>query len=329
MKNEMVTIKSLPRVLVFSKGTFFLYEKGVHLDLFLHFVNRHLYPIVQLTSKASVEAFRDTSLEWEENTPFYKGKYRRLKDIFPTMDKVTRVIVFITQKSEFKYEMKQITEAALKLGYRDDLRIAKVTDKEIVNEYKNTMREKWFDHGSVNSMVVINKGKSPQDPVNVLDLSGESVNFEHWINSASIEPVEELSPLSLQIMEPMYMPIFAAFVDKNYKIKGASFALIKKLNELALEFPQYLFGYFKEHVFDERKSLIGINWNTLPAFGLYNPPEDKYVVFPKDVPMTKQNLKRFLEHGITSAMKNITLSYNNPSEEKKESKDQHIKKEDL
>ena len=64
------------RIYLFFKGEYFNYNKGYHLNLFLSFVNRHLYPVVMLKTKEDVDEFRDTSHEWMENTPFYKNLYR-------------------------------------------------------------------------------------------------------------------------------------------------------------------------------------------------------------------------------------------------------------
>ena len=252
LNHEHIFFDGRPLIGLFSKGIFYSYGKSPHLNLFLNFINRHLYPIVLLNTKEAIESFRNTSQEWIENTPFYKGRYRNLEDIFPEFSKVTRVIAFVAQKSEYKYELSQLSDAAKKLGYRDDLRIAKVVDPLLVKEYKETMKEKWFEPNSINSIVVFSRDKQKDDPLNSLDLNMDGgTNFEHWINSASIEPVEELSVQSLQIMLPMFMPIFVAYVDNNYSIYGSrSNNLLKILNELWLKYPQYLFGYFKNDSFD-------------------------------------------------------------------------------
>lgn len=311
INHEQIFFKDKPLIGLFSKGIYYNYEKGPHLNLFLHFINRHLYPIVILSSKEAIENFRNTTKEWVENTPFYRGKYRNIEDLFPEFTKVTRVIAFVAQKGEYKYELSQLSNSAKKLGYRDDLRIAKVVDPVLVKEYKESMKEKWFEPKSINSIVVFSKDKSPEDNLNSLDLSIDGgVNFEHWINSASIEPIEELTVQSLQIMLPMYMPIFTVFIDKNYAIYGSkSFNILNILNELWLKYPQYLFGYVKNNQFDQKKEQIGIYWNDLPSLALLNPPENIKIVFPKDIKTTKENVDLFLDKAIESAMKNETLIY--------------------
>ena len=57
------------------------------------------------------------------------------------------------------------------------------------------------------------------------------------------------------------------------------------------------------------KEQIGISWKDLPALALFNPPENKNIVFPKDIKFTFENIDLFLEKGIDSVMKNETIKY--------------------
>ena len=291
------------KISLYFKGEFYEYKKAYDLNLFLHFVNRHIYPVVFLNSIKAIEKFKNTSQEWVENTPFYMGKFRRLNEVFTEMEKVTRIIAFVAHQSEHKEELKSLSAAAKELGYRDDLRIAKVIDPELVMEYKRKYGEKWFDEGSTNSMVVFSNSKSEESALNYYDLSSETTQLSYWINSASLEHIEKMSIFSLQIMENMNMPIFTAFVDTSQEeYKDESIKILKILGKLAFDYPQYLFGYFDDHKFDIKKKEIGITWDKLPSFALFNPPEDLPVVFPQDKKMNKENLDIFLEKGIEATI---------------------------
>ena len=64
------TQSSLPRVYFYLKGKYYLYEENFQDNFFLHFVNRHIYPIVFLKTKKDIDNFINVTKEWEENTPF-------------------------------------------------------------------------------------------------------------------------------------------------------------------------------------------------------------------------------------------------------------------
>ena len=70
------------------------------------------------------------------------------------MPKHTRVIAFFHDKNEYKNEFKLFTAAAQKLVKRDDLRIAYVTDKNLVKSFKQQYGPKFFDEFSLNSIVL-------------------------------------------------------------------------------------------------------------------------------------------------------------------------------
>lgn len=145
--------------------------------------------------------------------------------------------------------------------------------------------------------------KHPNDPLNFYDVSSETVDLKAWINAASIDHVEKMNFLSVQIMQNMDMPIFTAFTNtKSTKYGAESMKLIKTMLELAFEYPHFLFGYFDDNSYDTVKQELGITWNDLPSLALFNPPAKTPVVFPKDKEFTKENLKIFFDKGIDAAI---------------------------
>lgn len=71
-----IPFQKSPQLYVYFKEKFYPYEKGNDLNLFIHFVNKHFYPVVILDSIEKVEEFADTSKEFIENTPTYRNMYR-------------------------------------------------------------------------------------------------------------------------------------------------------------------------------------------------------------------------------------------------------------
>lgn len=321
-----------PRVYLYYKGTYYPYDKPYHLNFFIHFVNRHLYPVVILKDKQQVEkfieksesgdfegkfthfhihflsrgftyflTFMNTSIEWTENTPLYNKIYRPIKEMFKQLEKITRVIAFVGHKSEYSYELKTLNKVAKELGFRDDLRIAKVTDLELIKYYKFDKQYKWFESDSLNSIVVFSKG---ENPIQFYDLSTESKDIFNWINMASIDKVENMTVQSLQIMENMNMPLFLAFIDREHSKYGPqSISLLNSLKDLKSQYPHYLFGFFENHKFDYLKPKIDIDWEELPALGLYNPPPEGNVTYPRSAPITDTNLRVFFERAVNSVVK--------------------------
>jgi hypothetical protein len=304
-----IAYKGGSKIYLFSKGKYYAYEKGMHLNLFLHFLNRHLYPVVVLKSIQDIESFRNTHQEWIENTPFYNGVYKRLDDIFPKMDKITRVIAFISDKSEHKSDLKYLQASAKHLAYRDDLRVGKIIDPSIVKHYKHKMGEKWFDKDSLNSIVVFTKDKSDQDMLNYYSLAMDDLDMKFWINAASLGFIDKITELSLQIMEPMYMPIFIAFINKTHPNYGYdSILMMETLARVILNYPQFLFGYWDDSFLDFKKKDMGVTTDKLPVLALYNGPQNTHVIFPSDWEITKNNIDFFLQHGIKAATESKSLN---------------------
>jgi hypothetical protein len=114
--------------------------------MFLHFINRVVNPLVTLKTEAEIDRFLDSEREYEEAGEFYKNKYEPIGEYYGRMGKRVRVIGFFHDKSEYKNELRMLTDAAQALaGKRDDLRVGLVTDKSLVKAYKARYGPKWFD----------------------------------------------------------------------------------------------------------------------------------------------------------------------------------------
>mmetsp|Transcript_45681 Transcript_45681/g.33399 ORF Transcript_45681/g.33399 Transcript_45681/m.33399 type:complete len:174 (+) Transcript_45681:582-1103(+) len=149
---------------------------------FMHFINRVLYPTVHLKSELEIQTFVNLTAEFEEITDFYSQKYEKLGYYYKRMGKKVRVIGFFGDKREFKHEFKQFQDAAQKLAVRDDLRIAYVTDRDLVNDYKQKYNHKWFEQYSHNSIVLF-KESGEYFYYNVED---STADIGDWINKMSL-----------------------------------------------------------------------------------------------------------------------------------------------
>ena len=63
----------------------------------------------------------------------------------------------MSEKSEYKDELRNLELAARELAPREDLRVAKVTDKALVKKFKEEKGLQWFDQFSSSSLVMFRK----------------------------------------------------------------------------------------------------------------------------------------------------------------------------
>mmetsp|Transcript_13776 Transcript_13776/g.13701 ORF Transcript_13776/g.13701 Transcript_13776/m.13701 type:complete len:439 (-) Transcript_13776:303-1619(-) len=294
---EDLFVNRVPKTFVYFKHNYHPFEEFDNERLFLHFLNRLFYPVVILKTKKDVNNFLKTDKEWIENTPFYNGNYISIGEFLPQYTKITRVIAFVSEKSEYKEELKTLAEDARDLSLREDLRIAKITNPKIVSEFKDK-HEEWFGDMSSNSIVAVVKDADDKSARSeYYDLSIDTELFPLWINRVSLQPVELLTGTSIKIINMNQKAMFTAFINKkSSKIGKKSKDLVKRLKEIAKDYPHYQFTYTEESTFKEKKADIGITWNEEPALAYFNfLNQDKKMVFPRKQPLSKKNLKAFFD----------------------------------
>ena len=229
-------------------GTTYEYGETILKDFLMHFINRHLYPVVLLKTTEEVERFADATQEWQENTPFYQSKYEGFGELFSQFRKTTRVIMFVKDKGEFKEEMGQLKDAARQLASRDDLRIARVSSKNVISDLKDKYGLEWFNDDSSNMMLLIKKDMNNSKLITKkYDFTLEVKPMAEWISEASLEPLEELSGTSFKIISRIKRPMIIAFIDRDhYKYGAESVQAYNAIKQVALENPFYVFTYTEE-----------------------------------------------------------------------------------
>ena len=219
-------------------------------------MNRVIYPVVLLKTRDQVEKFMDTNTEWVENTPFYRQRFVGFGDYFRQFRKVTRVIAFISSKSDFEDEQKLLSEAGVELALREDLRIAKITNPNIVKEYKKLYNFKWFSEVSSNSIVMFKKDRNKSENiVKFYDLNTETNIPKNWISENSIENLEELSGSTFKIITLLRRSIFIAFLNRTHSEYGEeSLQLYNILEKIGGNYPGFAFTYTEEDRYRENKN---------------------------------------------------------------------------
>ncbi|CAI2361603.1 unnamed protein product [Moneuplotes crassus] len=292
LEEEGLDVQKVPKFAFHLNGVTHEYAETFHKTFILHYINRKLYPVVLLKTEDEINSFINPEKEWFENTPFYQEDYIGFAEYFPKFRKITRVIAFINDKRDFADEIKQLKDTALLFSGREDLRVAKVTDKKLVTKYKKMYNLEWFSEVSSNSIVMIKKDHDRSSPIiKYYDLNTQTELFTEWINQNSLEPLEEISGFSFKIISHLKKPMFMAFVNRNHKEYGKeSVQLLKILEEIAPKYPQYIFTFTEEDRYRDTKKELEITWDEEPSLSLNHVLTEGSTVFPRGKPFTKRNV---------------------------------------
>mmetsp|Transcript_15569 Transcript_15569/g.13608 ORF Transcript_15569/g.13608 Transcript_15569/m.13608 type:complete len:354 (+) Transcript_15569:298-1359(+) len=295
-----ISKSSLPVVYFYHKDKYYHYEENFQANFFLHFINRHLYPIVLLKTKEDIESFINTTSEWEENTPFSNLP---ISDYFKEFQMVTRIIAFVWDKTEYKSELKDLRDAAISSAERNDLRIAKVTDKKLIKYYKQLKDKEWFEELSSNSVVIFKNTENIQK-VEYLNLDIDTVPIFEYINKASLAPIPILNAFTTKIHRILNYPLFIAFVDINdiYTAEQSRY-LLKNLKSIESAFPTVVLSRLEGNQDISKRKDMGIEGEEIPAFAYSNSGFGDQCAFPRQYPMTQKNLIHFIRSCIMGKYK--------------------------
>lgn len=100
-------------------------------------MNRILNPLLELTSKAEVQAFLDMTKEPIENTKFFGNYPMPLNRHYSVAKYPGRAIAFIFDLDDYEQELLNVKEAARGSSIREALRFGLVKDKNLIRHYKS------------------------------------------------------------------------------------------------------------------------------------------------------------------------------------------------
>ena len=179
LEKESIKLQGKTRLFLYFKNKYFAYNEADHLHLFLHFINRVLNPIIKLTSGEQIDKFYNTKEEWIESTQFYKNKYRYIGEVFHNMTKVTRAIMFIQDKNQYRDKRSIFINAASDLSIRTDLRIGIVENPQLVKRYKESMGSTWLNSKEISNFIIVFDNKRPiKGKQRFYDLNKDKVDFK-------------------------------------------------------------------------------------------------------------------------------------------------------
>ena len=183
------------------------------------------------------------------------------------------------------------------LAIRDDLRVAKVSKKELIKNFKKEKGNEWFGEYSPTSIVLFKKMRtSPSTKHAVYDLSTQTTPLYNWINNVSIEPLEELSGGSYKIGDLINKPMFLVFLNRNHSKYGSeSIELYNILLKITPQYPQFLFMFTEERHNENKKRYLGITWREEPSMALNYMRGRGSIVFPRRKKFTYESVKTFID----------------------------------
>lgn len=170
-------------------------------------------------------------------------------------------MVFFFGADEYRDEMTNLKQGARFSSTRESLRVAYVTDEDLIKRMKRKYSADWFERVGY-TVAVLRRYDGKYIKFDIT--GGDKPNFAHWLNKASMKPVEEWSPDVSRLYEMLRQPMLMLFTNYDTKVKKiASNNAIKVYDKAA---PKY------EHVIGFVHSNINI-WSKgrLRMFGIEDP----------------------------------------------------------
>ncbi|CDW87719.1 UNKNOWN [Stylonychia lemnae] len=288
-QKERDAFETVPRMLVYKQhqliilirlrnGEYYPYESYYIKNLFLHFINRVLYPVLNLKTTEQIDLFLDSAKEYVEHSKFYQNKYEPMGDFYYRMGKRVRVLALFNDKKEYSNEYKLFQKAAQSLVRRDDLRIAVVTNKTLVQHYKQKFGVKWFDEYSLNTIVL----EREPGVYHFYDIEKESDDIAYWINKMSLSKLgDELNRETEVISKMLNEAQGIMFINRGNANYGADSKVAKDaLQRVAPVYFQNRINFFyaerQEQL--EKRTRLGIMWDKVPSFVMVTPKQNYFPI---------------------------------------------------
>ena len=267
--------------------------------------------MVSLTTEEEVERFLALDQPDLSATPFWEGDYnttflRQMSEV-PSMAEQwaaskmkTRVVCFVYDKQEYKEELATVRAEARFLATRDNLRVGIVDNPRLVKKIKaGKYGHTLFPEVGLSALVL----RRYDGVFRIHDLNGDSfVSPALWVNKQSLREVEELHSESYRIMELLRQPMFLAFIDfVDPRWSSASHSAVQVLREVAPKYSHVLgFFYVNNTAFWQRKRVLGVTWDELPAMAFnFQGDASRVMPYPRGREISKEAIFDFMDDLLT------------------------------
>lgn len=220
MDKERFAFKDLPKIYIVYHGMLYEYFDGLNRpELFLHYLNRIMQPVIEFNTFEKVAVFfksaKDHQTFEDFEGPLFKGmplEQVPINLIYQVYTHKTRVLCSFFGKDEYSEEIQELTDAARRLSYRNNLRVGIVTDTKLVKYLKRNMHTEHLFRGMGYTQCALQRY---DDHIEIVDIGGNSerVNFLMWITENSKKKVDVLNSETLSINAELQKSMFLAFVD--------------------------------------------------------------------------------------------------------------------
>jgi hypothetical protein len=210
LKELKVGFFKVPSLYFVKNKEFIQYNSFWKSENMMRFINNLLNPVVELHTVQEVESFFDTSHNFEEKNDFLGNTVLNIPEETDHHLR-NRLIGFFSDTEDYSAEYSLFLSHADKISHRADLRIAVVTDKEIVKHFKQIYDGIWFNSHSWNSIVL-----KRIDKYLFLDLSLLNDKLEIFMVYNTVSYVDELSNNNNLITSKIATPLAVFFIDSTF-----------------------------------------------------------------------------------------------------------------
>lgn len=195
---------------------------------------------------------------------------------------ITRVVVFFYGIDEYKEELNDLRNGARFSSTRENLRVAYVSDKNLIKKMKRKYSGDWFEKVGY-SVAVLKRYDGRYVKYDVT--GGDKVNFSHWINKSTMKPVEEWSPAVSRLYEMLRQPTLMVFTNYDTPDKERESNRAVKIFEKISPKYEHVIGFVHTPIkiwSKARLRMFGIEDIVKTPQIAYNMMDSRVLVYPSD-----------------------------------------------
>lgn len=299
LKELKVPFFKVPSLYLVKDKFFWQYNSFFKAPNILRFVNNIFHPVITLTSVKQVEEFFDMDKPLKEpDNDFLAGQAIEIEELYEYAYK-NRLIGFFSDKDEYSAEYDDFFKHAQKISYRSDLRLAVVTDKEIIRHFKQIYEGTWFNSHSWNSVVL-----KRDEKFMFLDLSLMNEHLEIFLIYNTISYVDELCSNNTKLTSQISTPVMLFFIDTTF-IMDNFYTMFRFMEYLSKEYiGKVVFMFMDGNTKTKAKEVLGLKKDMpIPNFVLNYLQVNKQKHAPETFPFCDKFIKKFLARHLTGHTK--------------------------
>lgn len=258
----------------------------------------------------------------EYQTPLFRGSkiqdklkgelHQEFEADYEKLPFITRVLVFFYGSDEYRDEMEDLKIGARFSSTRENLRVAYVTDENLIKKMKRKYSGDWFEKIGY-SVAVLKRYDGKYIKYDIT--GGDKIKFVDWINKNTMKPVEEWSTDVSRMYEMLRQPVLLLFTSYETSEKEQqSNRAIKVFEKTSIKYA-HVIGFVHTEIkiwSKERLRMFGIEDQSLTPQIAFNMMDSRVLVYPKENRVSKDELMAWLDGAFKGT---VTASYIKPAVE--------------